>query len=662
VDAVVAVNYGSYLSARVVAAVSAFWGAAAACAAIALWAVTLPVLSAVRRGMRAAVLPSIILGAGFVVRAFVIRGAIVDRDALRAAVLLHPAFITAWGIAISATAFVSASRIKGWAWTFYASAAASILAAGGAAYFVGAHAEAFTLVVAPAGLIAFSGAALASLGSRAARAAFSTAATCVLAGAFLAVADRHGETPLGPVSRPVTTAPAGANRPNIIIIVLDAVRADHTTICGYGYPTTPNLERLAKDAVNFTNAMSVDSNTLPAHASLLTGEYPYEHQSRGSRERTIATIERSHAYLTPLGGSHKTLATHLAQAGYRTGAVVANYARLCRQFGLDQGFSFYYDLPQTLIFTPGGSPAYRYGMEAVDRILRRNGKFVQTYWDAGTITRMCENWVRRDGRRPFFLLVNYMDAHYPYSAPAPFDRIDGPGIPYSLLLRLDNWQNFFTRYMRTGEGLTAEILRQAENQYDGGIGYADHWVGRFVRTLRDEGLYENTLIVVTSDHGEFFGEHEALDHGLELYQEGIRVPLVVKYPGQAGAGQERKERVSILDVFATALEAAGLPKADVTAQPLGSVSHRIMAMNYERGMQVKRLGKRAGRSLAVIFEGDYKYILSSDGTRELYNTATDAAESDNLSLSEKGIAERMHGELTALVEGRWPEATPAHEQ
>ena len=303
---------------------------------------------------------------------------------------------------------------------------------------------------------------------------------------------------------------------------------------------------------------------------------------------------------------------------------------------------------------PGGSPLYYDGMIAVDWVLGRNGKLLQTYWDARSVTEMAKSLVRKCKSAPFFLFANYMDPHEPYSPPPPFDHVDGPDIPINRTIAVHGpWQKLYDNYIRTGEGLTPELLAQASNQYDGELAFTDHWIGDFLESLKAEGVYDDTLIFVLSDHGEFFGEHQLLDHGTGLYEGGIRIPIIVKYPGGAHAGEVINKRVSIIDVFPTVFEVTKLlPAPPSSGQSLDSVSHPIVAEEFEDGLRVFRYGEKFRRTLNATYSGDLKLIQSSLGQKELYDVAADPAESTNLVDVRLGSAAELAAQLSA-----WDERT-----
>ncbi|MCD6405551.1 MAG: sulfatase-like hydrolase/transferase, partial [Planctomycetes bacterium] len=375
----------------------------------------------------------------------------------------------------------------------------------------------------------------------------------------------------------------------------------------------------------------------------------HSHASKG----TLAA-DRSMLNGIPLAPSQLTLAEYLAGRGYNTAAFVANYVWLARQFGLQQGFAWYHDRPRYLIFLKSGTPLYKHGLRIADRLLGRNGKLLQGYWSARTVTRFARSWTAKNSRTPFFLFLNYMDPHETYAPLPGFDRIQGKDIPYNdMLTHLSRWQKFRDDYITNGGTLDETFLQQVANQYDGELAYCDHFLGEFIESLKEQGIYDNTLIIITSDHGEFFGEHQLLNHGVGIYEGGLRVPILVKYPGREHAGEVISERVSIGDIFATVLEVLGFALPECSARPLGAAARPILAEDYENHQKVRQYGERFRRSQTVIYSGDWKYIHSSNGSHELYNLRSDPQETINLVDLRPAIAR----DLAAGI-ADWREKTP----
>jgi arylsulfatase A-like enzyme len=294
-----------------------------------------------------------------------------------------------------------------------------------------------------------------------------------------------------------------------MLIVIDTLRADHLSVYGYHRRTSPSLDRLARHAVVYSRAISVGTWTIPSHASMFTGLLPMTHGA-------YRAVGSQWSLATPLAPEIITVAERLATAGYQTAAFVGNDTYLHPIFGLDQGFKLYE---------------------------------TRGLWRADRVTRRAIRWLERHYEQPFFLFLNYLDPHEPYAAPAPYDHAF-PG-------RRDGMRNLAHRVRDEGRAPTAEELEHCVSQYDGDILYTDHHLGRLLERLRDLGRYRDALIIVTSDHGELLGEHGRLGHGTFPYDDVVRVPLIVKYPGQT-EGRIEDRPVSTVDVTPTILDTVGL--------------------------------------------------------------------------------------------------------
>ena len=315
--------------------------------------------------------------------------------------------------------------------------------------------------------------------------------------------------------------PKGA--PNVLIIVMDTVRADHVSALGYFRETTPNLERLAKQGVLFEHAISTSCWTLPAHASLLTGRFPFEH---GAEVKTY-------------DGRYPTLPEAFEARGYRTGAFSANTFYFASTNGFGHGFlhfdGVFTNLSDVLVRTLYGRSLMMLYEEAPYANVpgRKNADIVNERF---------LDWLHQSSSRPFFAVLNYFDAHDPYLPPTPF-------------------RDKFARRSGVGGKLNGladrESLRQPsdirteEEAYDGGIAYEDDRIGRLMQSLKESGFATNLLVVVVSDHGEFFGEHGLFLHKNALYMQGIHVPLLLVWPDHLPAGVRVTVPVSIARVPAT---------------------------------------------------------------------------------------------------------------
>ncbi len=310
-----------------------------------------------------------------------------------------------------------------------------------------------------------------------------------------------------------TSAPVPDVPRRIILVSLDTVRADHLGLYGYDRPTSPALDRFAAGAIVFDDAVAQASATLASHASILTSRIPRHHG---------ASFSNRHG----LGAGVPTLAGLLRDAGYRTVAFTGG-GQLDRRFGLDRGFEEY-------------------------RETRFNQNFRET---AG----LGIEWLRAHRGERVFLFLHTYEPHHPYVArglPGLESDYDGP-LPPVISLEL-------LKEIKSGSRRIDERdRRHIVNAYDNDLRSTDDGFRRLHRFLHRQGFLEDALIVVTSDHGEEFGEHGSVGwHGHTLYEELLRIPLIVKLPGDAHAGTRVSASVRSLDIAPTILDLAGVPIPD----------------------------------------------------------------------------------------------------
>jgi arylsulfatase A-like enzyme len=462
----------------------------------------------------------------------------------------------------------------------------------------------------------------------------------ITAGLSLAVVALNAVAQQLPLRQQVAQGPADKTRPNVVLIVMDTVRADHLSVYGYERDTTPTLKQFGGGAVVYRNGVSAGDMTLSTHASLFTGLYAVRHGAHRDRGGVMGS---------PLRQSHSTLAEMLAQHGYETAAVVANAAYLSSAFGLSQGFAHY---DQRLPVFPLARVQQLYSVRSLvrkalmrfaqpadyDRVVRRAGEINETVFSQ--LGRL------QATGRPFFLFVNYMDAHALYLPPPPFDRKFGA--PDARFTREDYYR--LAERVRRGAKLSDQRRDQLISQYDGGIAYLDSELARLFDRLKSMGLYENTLIAVTSDHGEAFGEHNVMEHGVSTHSDQVHVPWIVRYPGGAASQVKQSEDASSVDLLPTVLDVAGydtpahvegvsLRKAAATPRP-------VFAESYPKWQwtDVARF-RRVERAVIV---GKWKLITSTAGQCELYDVPADPLETKNLCETEEPVARA----LTALVK-KW---------
>jgi arylsulfatase A-like enzyme len=417
--------------------------------------------------------------------------------------------------------------------------------------------------------------------------------------------------------RPDLTPPevvAAPGTPNLVLVVLDTVRADRMSAYGYERETTPGLARFAREhATRYTNVHSTTSWTLPSHASLFTGlrsaEHGADHPRGGSPDDAVQLAMRP---ANALPAEVVTLAERLRADGFRTGAILANCAYLNRRFGLDQGYEHYDDRTATYV--------QRYAALA-QMTGRHAGVGHDVSRDAEEITDTALAWLDRlEGDAPFFLTVNYMDAHEPYLPGGPADDA------FSDVQPVDPAEPLHSLW---------PLL------YDRALVRLDVGVTRLLDTLEARGHFEDTVVVVTSDHGQALGEHDYYGHAWTLYEEVTRVPLLVKPLGEREAlvVDEPFDNVSTHDLM---LELIGKPLAEGDPPRVGPTGWMGEWYAGKQNPMVQAWSERVGRDLEVDLvawlDGDRKVIVDSGGGVVAYDLATDPGEEHPLVLGEEELA------------------------
>ena len=433
--------------------------------------------------------------------------------------------------------------------------------------------------------------------------------------------------------------PAGT--PNVLLIVLDTVRADRMSLYGYQRSTTPALERMAQRGIRFAEARATAPWTLASHATMFSGRLPHD-----------LNVE----WQTPLRGDFPTLAEYLGSRGYATAGFVANTEYCSYDTGLDRGFTHYEDYPldvqhlrplRTAVLASSAWDAISWGLW---RIL---GPFDPTVrWltlpdrkDAGSINRDFVYWLshRQRSPRPFFAFLNYLDAHAPYLPPegTPFRFGPGPRTLHDFYVLVGGWKTLDKSRLSPTH---RELIRDC---YDSCLFYLDSQLGELFDTLERRGVLEETLVIVTSDHGEELGEHGLFEHGESLYRPEIHVPLLIILPTRGRSPEVVRETVSLRDLPATIADLVGMAddapfpgsslarlRSDV--RPNGASRDRedgaiaeLSGPNPTRPSQGRSPASRG--SLVSLAEGDYVYIRNEgDGREQLFDERADPDERVNL--------------------------------
>jgi arylsulfatase A-like enzyme len=348
--------------------------------------------------------------------------------------------------------------------------------------------------------------------------------------------------------------PAIPGSPNVLVVVIDTLRADHMALYGYSRETTPHLDAIAKQGVVFDNDISPSPWTLGSHASMLTGRYPHEH----GVDHDVA-----------LGTTYPTLPEVFARSGYRTGGVSANVHYFARRTGLARGFihfnDYFYSVEDMFSRTLWGRIVHKYAPDSprFDEVFARNR--------APQVNQELLSWIDQDRSKPFFAFINYFDVHDPYQPLDPyrkmFNHADTNAAPPQIDQRIDRKEH---PYLYRLSHMSPRDFQDQVDAYDGATYYVDEQIANLFSELDKRGLSQNTLVVITSDHGECFGDHGLLGHWNSLYREIVHVPLIYYWPGKIPAGVRITKTVSAVSLPATVLELAGI-KADV-AFPVASLA------------------------------------------------------------------------------------------
>lgn len=413
---------------------------------------------------------------------------------------------------------------------------------------------------------------------------------------------------------------------NVVLIVMDAVRADHLSCYGYNKPTTPFLEELAGNGVLFEGAFASAPWTPPSHASLFTGTYPSRH----------GVDVNENLYL---GEENTTLAQILATTGYRTFAILPD-AHLSSARGFHRGFHDYVEVFRLPHFK------LDFGIietSARNLLLGRDKR-------SSLINKLVKRWLTDNAVRdiPFFAFINYKTAHNRYQSPWPFRRrFEITPAATQDKKKLD----YFSEaggysYMAGKFEMSEEDFEVVRSRYDGAIACIDHRIRDLVRFLKAKNLYDDTLIMITADHGENFGEHRLAYHLFCLYDSLIRVPLIFHAPAIFRGPVRLPHLVSLTDILPTLMDLLNLDpviRQDLEGKSLlplnGHAYHTHVFSEFARPTwMLRNLAARfpgndfshLDRGLKCIRTSEYKLIVGTDGGEELYHLPSDPTESHNL--------------------------------
>lgn len=416
----------------------------------------------------------------------------------------------------------------------------------------------------------------------------------------------------------------------VVLVVLDTLRADHLRLYGYDRDTMPRLERTVRAGwLRAERCLAPHPSSLPSHASIFTGLHPPHH---GAHRPLPDDPRRNAVKLYSLRPDVPTLAGLLAGAGYWTVGLAANFGHLDPHFGLGRGFALYRAVPEQFQRrTPWWGPLVL--SESVRQTLATLWPFAASdlfsldpFRSATTITNEALSAVDAAGDRSFFLFLNYMDAHAPYAPPYVF-RDAFPGRNPALGLG-DAAETRTKELTKNARRIAVADRAHLTALYDGELAYIDSELDRLLQRLRQHPRWAEMLVIVTSDHGEAFGERRFIGHDRDLHEEALVVPLFVK-PGLHGVGTPPGPLLPGLvqseDIFPLVLEHAGIPvPAGIDGRSWGSGRDVARSWHYSN----------EGEWRAVEQSG-WKLIDYGNGRRELYDHLSDPGETRDLAKQEK---------------------------
>jgi len=450
-----------------------------------------------------------------------------------------------------------------------------------------------------------------------------------------------------------TNTPANeAVGPNVLWIVWDTVRADRLSLYGHERPTTPFLDRWAEGARIFDDCIATAGSTTPSHASMFTGLLPSEHGTYHTSRMLPDDLD--------------TIAELLSGAGYQTYLFAAN-PHISDKQNFQQGFDLY-EHPWDDRYREEAIRIIQSKVPAEDRSSDLPSKLEAGKlkpWNikaAGELThRGLVEWLdKRDPERPWFAFLNYMEAHIPYIPPRELrERFMSPE-QVERSYEIDNRPVARWAYNFELREFSEEDLEILGAVYDATLLELDGMLEKLIGDLEQQGLLDDTIVILASDHGEHIGEHHLLDHQFALYDPILRVPLVLHFPARVPAGRDPSP-VSLFDLFPTVLELCGIDPPDdldsTAVSLLDADDSRLRLSEYPAPFRpaLRTIGEIYPdwdsepwlRRMRAFYRDDHKLICATDGRHELYDLGADPAENSDLYATEVSRGEEM---MRGLIE------------
>lgn len=441
--------------------------------------------------------------------------------------------------------------------------------------------------------------------------------------------------------------------PNVLWIVMDTVRADTLSCYGYHQSTTPCIDNIAREGAVFDTALSTAPWTMPSHASMFTGMYPSKHQTTNnhqflsSRFTTIAELLRANGYMT---------------------AAFSNNPWVSPLTNLNQGFDFFFQgyEKSSAIGSKWEKLLIAQGVRRLMKGENATGDLITDYLTAQQTNTQIKKWFDNTWNHdtPFFMFINYMDAHLPYAVPESYAKLFLPKtVSYKNAMSMGSNPGIYMLYY-------AGLFRMSENDFDSlrslyaaEINYLDHYIGNLCEQLRSLRILDNTIIIITSDHGENFGENKKMGHFFSVDDRLLHVPLIIRYPQKVQAGQRISRPVQTHQIFPTILDLIGLSwnkRNDLQGDDLfrgnAPASFCLAELDafYSGIRQIIQMNRNCfvddyARTFKTIRDQRYKYIMASDGRDELYDMVNDPGETRNLSKANSQKTRELRLKLDTLL-------------
>jgi arylsulfatase A-like enzyme len=452
-------------------------------------------------------------------------------------------------------------------------------------------------------------------------------------------------------ARSVRVGPHKEGR-SVLFLLVDALRADHLGCYGYGRPTSPNMDKLASDGVLFLSAYAQGSRTKETTASIVTSYY--------------ASTHGVFDFSSVLPTSSPTMMEIAKAAGYRTAVFSAN-SLVSPSFGFGRGVdSFYCDAPsevgRTLLMETARNVGIRIrllswlprALRSLDALLPvRDAQYPFRGGDPRIMNELFLSWLDEDPGQDFFAYLHYMDTHAPYAPPPPYDTMYDSGYRGEQMTRVPVFPGSMLPFDE-GKPLPEEQHRNLVAHYDGAITYFDTALGEMLRELERRGLAENTLIVVVADHGEEFFDHRGWGHGQSVYNELIRVPLIMRLTDTLPGGTRTDATIRQVDLLPTILGAIGV-EGTLEAPDFDGVNlWEFLAGGRDDWPEPPVMAEVFhGHQFSRAFKaGDHKLVHAKSAEGEhfmLFDLSGDPGETRNIAVARPELLESLSARLNALT-------------